>query len=180
MKVIAIAAVSKNGVIGKGNELPWHIPEDMKFFRDSTKNQIVIMGRKTFESLGNPLPNRENVVITRNGSWKSEKAQIRNVLVFTELKASLDYFKGLKSQYSGKDIFIIGGAEIYTLSLDWIDELWLTEIDEIIEGDVVFPLYSEGKFQDHRFYLEGSVSQMDHQSKFHYRFNRYRRKKDIK
>ena len=82
MKVIAIAAVAKNGVIGNGSELPWNIPEDMKFFRDSTRDQIVIMGRKTLDSLGKPLPKRENAVITRNQAFKVEGAQ-----VFSDVKS---------------------------------------------------------------------------------------------
>jgi dihydrofolate reductase len=177
MKVIAIAAVSKNGVIGNGNNLPWHIPEDMKFFREATKNQIVIMGRKTFESLGKPLPQRQNAVISRNPTRVGQETQHQNVKFFADLKASLSYFFSLTSQDQDKNIFIIGGAEIYRLSLDVIDELWLTEIENNVDGDVYFPDYQDGKFMDHRFLLVSSSMQNDLSSEYRYRFNVYRRKK---
>jgi len=180
MKVIAIAAVSKNGVIGKGSGLPWDIPEDMRFFRESTKGQIVIMGRKTFESLGKPLPQRENAVITRNDDWSPSLSGAQRLSLFKDLKMSIDHYKSLEKEFSGKDIFVIGGAQIYGISFDLIDELWLTEIEETAEGDVCFPQYSNGKFLDDRFVMVSSVRQSDLNSPYHYSFNRYRRKNDIK
>lgn len=180
MKVIAIAAVSKNGVIGKGSGLPWDIPEDMKYFRESTKGQIIIMGRKTFDSLGKPLPHRENAVITRNEDWEPILAETQKVSVFKDLKVAIDHYQNLKNQFPGKDIFIIGGAQIYGISFDLIDELWLTEIEQNVEGDVLFPQYSDGKFLDQRFVLSSKDKQADLSSSYRYSFNRYGRKKDIK
>src|ERR1035437_1888912 len=100
MKVIAIAAVAKNGVIGNGSELPWSIPEDMKFFREATRDQIVIMGRKTLDSLGKPLPKRENAIITRNVNFKVENAR-----VFSAVKSAIQYYRDHEKEFLNKNIF---------------------------------------------------------------------------
>ncbi|MBU6154413.1 MAG: dihydrofolate reductase [Bdellovibrionales bacterium] len=138
MNIIAIAAVGRNGELGIGGKLPWDLPEDMRFFRDSTRGQIVIMGRKTFDSLGKPLPKRENAVITRDRGLV-----IPGVKVFHDLESAVRFYQ--KSQeFMGRDLFVIGGAEIYRLSLPFVRELWLTEIDGDFVGDAFFPGYSEG------------------------------------
>src|ERR1035437_273698 len=100
MKVIAIAAVGKNGVIGKENGLPWNIPEDMKFFREATRDQIVIMGRKTLDSLGKPLPKRENAIITRNSNFKIENAR-----VFTDVGSAIQFYRDHEKEFLNKNIF---------------------------------------------------------------------------
>ena len=170
MKVIAIAAVGKNGVIGKGNELPWNIPEDMQFFRDSTREQVVIMGRKTYFSLKKALPKRENSVISRD-----VKFQLPDARVFHSLEASISYYRS-RSEFSGKDIFIIGGAEIYALSLPLLDEIWLTEIDAEFEGEVRFPNYYDGALKLDGFSVTPIRAQEDFLStSFRYRFLRYSR-----
>lgn len=171
MKVIAIAAVAKNGVIGIGNSLPWDIPEDMKFFKDSTRNHIVVMGRKTLDSLGKPLPHRENAVISRQKNLKLD-----GVRVFEDVGASIRFYKEHEKDFSGKKIFIIGGAQIYEAAIHELDELWLTEIEQEFQGDVFFPDYHEGKFQRPEFELFQSIPQRDESSPFQYRFNAYRRK----
>lgn len=171
MKVIAIAAVGKNGVIGNGNELPWNIPEDMKFFREATRDQIVIMGRKTLDSLGKPLPKRENAIITRNSEFKIEGA-----LVFSDVKNAIDHYRGQEKSFSGKNIFIIGGAQIYEASMQYLDEIWLTEIEQEFTGDVFFPFYRDGKLQRDEFFLAQTCLKQDSQSPFQYRFNQFRRK----
>jgi dihydrofolate reductase len=176
MKVISIAAVAKNGVIGKGNALPWNIPEDMKFFRESTKNQIVIMGRKTLESLGKPLPHRINVVISRNPDLKEGFVHSEHLFFFDDLKKAIEHFRS-NEIYAGKNIFIIGGAQIYELAFQFADELWLTEIDSDFEGDVYFPLYSNGKLQNALFEIANSIPQRDDEVKTRYFFNRFVRKK---
>jgi dihydrofolate reductase len=169
MKVIAIAAVGRNGVIGKGSELPWDIPEDMKFFRDATRGQIVVMGRKTYDSLGKALPARRNAVITRNTSWSVSDAEI-----YSDLSSALNHLKPV-ALAEGKTVFVIGGAEIYTLSLPFLDEVWLTEIDSDFEGDVFFPLYCEGRFEAAGFVQVAAREQSDSASPFHYRFCVYQR-----
>jgi dihydrofolate reductase len=172
MKIIAIAAVAKNGVIGKGSELPWSIPEDMKFFRDSTRDQIVVMGRKTFDSLGKALPKRENAVITRDASWKRD-----GVKVFSSLGDAISYYKKNENLFPDKTIFVIGGAEIYKLSLPLLDEVWLTEIDSAADGDIFFPDFKDGKFQRPEFERVEKRAQNDRESSSHlYAFVRYARR----
>ncbi len=156
-------------MIGRGSELPWDIPEDMKFFRDSTRGQIVLMGRKTYDSLGKALPARRNAVITRNTSWSVPDAE-----VYSDLPSALKALKPVALS-EGKTIFVIGGAEIYSLSLPFLDEVWLTEIDSDFEGDVFFPLYREGRFEAAGFVKGGVREQSDSVSPFHYRFCVYQR-----
>ena len=171
MKVIAIAAVAKNGVIGKGSALPWNIPEDMKFFREATRDQIVIMGRKTLDSLGKPLPKRENAIITRNPDFKVDGAR-----VFSDVSTAIEYYRAHEEEFSGKKIFIIGGAQIYESSMELLDEVWLTEIDQEFEGDIHFPFYLNGKFQRPEFTLSQTRLKQDSGCPFQYRFNEFRRK----
>ena len=169
MKIIAIAAVAKNGVIGKGSELPWDIPEDMKFFRDSTREQIVVMGRKTFDSLGKALPKRENAVITRDASWTRD-----GVRVFSNLEDALSYYRKNESNFAGKNIFVIGGAEIYKLSLPLLDEVWLTEIESNEEGDIFFPDFKNGEFHRPEFKVAEKRAQHDREASSRvYSFVRY-------
>jgi dihydrofolate reductase len=168
-KVIAIAAVGKNGVIGRGAELPWNIPEDMRFFRNSTRDQLVIMGRKTYQSLGKALPKRENGVITRDSEFKTPDARI-----FKDLGLAIDQFK--KIAKAGQNVFVIGGAEIYRLSFPFLDEIWLTEIDADFEGDVFFPDYSGGVLNRTEFIRSESTEQNDFESSpYHYRFSIFKR-----
>jgi len=137
-----IAAIGKNRELGKDNKLLWHIPEDFKRFKMLTSGHIVIMGRKTYESIGKPLPNRINIVVTRNQSWTplgctvcySLEEAIKKGAAFAEASASQ------------REIFIIGGAEIYKQSIKYADKLYLTLIDkEYPEADAFFPDHSEFK-----------------------------------
>src|SRR3990167_9676374 len=113
-----IAAIGKNNELGKGNTLLWHMPADMKFFREKTKGHPVIMGRKTFESLSGPLPNRKNIVITR------DKTYLRHgVDVVHSLDEATNLFK------KDEEIFVIGGAEIYKQAMNIADRLYITHVD---------------------------------------------------
>jgi dihydrofolate reductase len=125
-----IAAVARNGVIGIDNRLPWHLPADLKHFKELTTGNTVIMGRKTWESLParfRPLPGRQNIVVTRNGSYQAEGAVIATSLAVA--RAATD---------SG-EAFVIGGAELYVAAMPLADCLQLTEIDASPEGDTWFP-----------------------------------------
>lgn len=133
-----IAAVARNGVIGAGNRLPWRLPEDLRHFKATTLGHPVIMGRKTWESLGRPLPGRRNIVVTRNASYQAAGA---------EVVTSLD--EALHSASGASKVFVIGGAELYRLALAAADELILTEIDRDYEGDAVFPGFDRADFQEH-------------------------------
>ena len=170
MKVIAIAAVGKNGAIGKENELPWEIPEDMKFFRDSTRDQIVVMGRKTYQALKKALPKRENAVITRDVNFKLPDARI-----FHSLNDAISFYRSQK-ELAAKNIFVIGGGEIYTLSIPMLDEIWLTEIDAEFVGDAHFPHYQNAKLNISGFSASEIQPQADFKgSPFLYKFHRYTR-----
>ncbi len=135
-KVSLIVALSENLVIGKDNKLPWHISEDLKRFKEVTKGHPVIMGRKTFESIGRPLPGRLNIVITRNSGWKQEGV---------EVVSSLDEAIKLAKQKDTEEIFVIGGGQIFEEAIKLADKLYLTIVHENIEGDTYFPDYSEFK-----------------------------------
>ena len=130
MIVSAIVATAKNNVIGKDNNIPWYLPDDLKYFKVKTLDHHIIMGRKSYESIGLPLPKRTNIIVTRNPYFIAS-----NCLVVHTVE------EGLKiAQENGEEeAFIIGGAQIYSLSLPYLDRLYLTEIDLDVEGDVHFP-----------------------------------------
>lgn len=131
-----IAAVGKNRAIGKNNQLLWSIPEDMKHFREKTTGHTVIMGEKTFQSIGRPLPNRKNIVVTLDKSFKAEGCEVRY-----SLEEVLGEFKDKK-----EEVFVIGGGQIYKLSLPYADKLYLTVVDDFPEdADTFFPDYSDFK-----------------------------------
>jgi dihydrofolate reductase len=125
MTISMIVAATKDGVIGNGNALPWHIPEDLAYFKRTTMGRPVVMGRKTFESIGRPLPGRENFVLTRNTT------PIPGVTLIHEPQ--------LPSHLNGKRVFIIGGSEVYKAFEDRIDEIYLTEVGLTVEGDARLP-----------------------------------------
>lgn len=120
-----LAACSKNRVIGIGNELPWRLPEDLKRFKSLTIGKNVLMGRKTYESIGKPLPNRTNIVLTRDKSFKPD-----GVLIYDNIENAASAFQ---------DIVVIGGGEIYKQLIDISDKIELTLIDKHFEGDAFFP-----------------------------------------
>ena len=135
MKVSLIVAVSENGVIGKDNDLIWHLPKDMRFFKETTLNHHVIMGRKNFESIPHkyrPLPNRTNVIITRNSDYKAE-----GCVVVNSVKQGLEVAK----ENGDKEPFIIGGGQIYKLALEnnLVDKIYLTKVHHAFDGDTFFP-----------------------------------------
>jgi dihydrofolate reductase len=125
-----IAAVAENRCIGAQNALPWHLPEDLKRFRAITRGHPVIMGRKTFESIGRPLPQRQNIVISRDPNYSAGGIEIA-----TSLEQSIELAKGQSPQ----QIFVIGGAEIYRLALEMADRLFLTLVHQEVPGDAFFP-----------------------------------------
>jgi dihydrofolate reductase len=130
-----IVAVAKNGVIGDKNALLWHISEDMRFFRRTTSGPPVIMGRKTYESLGRPLPNRQNVVISRTTQ------EIEGCTVVGSLEQAIALFP------AEEEVFIIGGAQIYALALEVADRFYLTRVEHDYEGDTSFPAWDESKWR---------------------------------
>ncbi|MBP9748018.1 MAG: dihydrofolate reductase [Candidatus Pacebacteria bacterium] len=155
-----IAAIGKNNELGKGNALIFSIPADMKHFRKTTKLHTVIMGRKTFESIGKPLPERRNIVITRNASYK-----VRGVEVAHSLAGALDLLTD-----QDEEIFIIGGAELYKETMPIADKLYITHVDaEDKDADVFFPeiipiVWNEVIHQEHK---------KDTENKYNYTFSVY-------
>ncbi|WP_080845725.1 dihydrofolate reductase [Cytobacillus gottheilii] len=121
-------AMDENGVIGKDNQLPWHLPEDLKFFKRTTMGRPIVMGRKTWDSIGRPLPGRENIVITRDRQFTCD-----DCTVFYSLEEMLTYCSNME------EVFVIGGAEIFKQILPAADRLYITSIHETFEGDTYFP-----------------------------------------
>lgn len=135
MKVSLIVAMDLDRGIGRDNDLMWHLPNDMKFFKDTTQQHVVVMGRKNYDSIPEkyrPLPNRENVVLTRNTGFTAENCE-----VFHSLEACLEFYKS----ESERTIFIIGGGEIYRLALEAqvVDEMFITHINHRYGADTFFP-----------------------------------------
>jgi dihydrofolate reductase len=130
-----ITAMAKNRVIGINNTLPWDIPEDMKFFRTKTKGHVMIMGRKTFESLGSPLPGRFHIIITRQSDYKYEHPQVKIVATVQEAVA---FAQTLLPQWP-EEVFIIGGGQIYQESLSVTNRIYLTIIEKDFVGDAYYP-----------------------------------------
>jgi dihydrofolate reductase len=136
IKVSLIAAVADNGVIGKNNELPWRIKSEFQYFKNTTVGHPIVMGRRSFESLGKPLPKRANIVVTRDKNFKAE-----GVIVAHSLEDGLRIAKDIAAKDNVDQVFIGGGADIYRLSLPGADRLYLTEVHLKPEGDTLFPTF---------------------------------------
>lgn len=130
MIVSAIFAVSENNVIGKGNDLPWRMPADLKHFKNTTMGHPVIMGRKNFDSIGRPLPGRHNIVVTRDRNFRAE-----GVSVVHSLREAVE----IAGADRPEEVFIIGGAQIYKKAFPYCDRLYMTRIHTETEGDVFLP-----------------------------------------
>jgi dihydrofolate reductase len=156
--ISAIVAVSTNNVIGASEGLPWYLPADLSHFKDLTTNHTVIMGRTTYESivkrLGHGLPNRRNIVITRDSSYVSDYAE-----VFTSLADAID-----QSNTTNSEVFIIGGAQIYELAENFIDKWYVTEVKSEIDGDVFLKGFDKDKFfeKDRVFHTSDSKNVYDY------------------
>ncbi len=129
MKLAIIVAVAKNGVIGRNNQLPWHLPQDLKYFKAVTLGKPVIMGRKTYESIGRPLPGRINIVISRNSAWVANGVEVAH---------SFDEAVQVAKRFDASETMIIGGAEIYRSALPAVQRVYLTRVDLTPEGDAFF------------------------------------------
>nr|AIA16801.1 Dihydrofolate reductase [uncultured bacterium] len=129
MRIYLIAAMASNRVIGRENRLPWRLPEDLKRFKELTMGHPVVMGRKTYESIGRLLPGRENIILSRDPGFVVEGATM--VRSYDELVSA--------ERARGRELFVIGGAQIYSRALQDADRIYLTEIDAEIEGDAYFP-----------------------------------------
>ncbi len=161
MTLSLIAAIANNNVIGKDNALLWNIPQDMKFFRATTSGHPVIMGRKTHLSIGRALPNRRNVVITRDTAFTSP-----DVEVVHSVQEALSLFKD-----SMDEVFVIGGADIYTQTLPFADKLYITHIDANFDGDTFFPQIDTTIWKK----IAETVVEKDEENMYPLRFTTYSR-----
>ncbi len=143
MKLSLIVAISQNGCIGINNKLPWYLPEDLKYFRRLTTGNIVIMGRKTFESIGKPLPNRQNIVISRNTNFAAE-----SIKTVSSIEQALHVANSMADISGIEEAFIMGGAQIYEQSLPLAQRLYITEVKKTVTGDAFFPSIDLAQWQE--------------------------------
>lgn len=141
MSLTIIVAVAKNGCIGKNNEIPWYIPDDLKHFKKLTLGHVVVMGRKTYESivarLGKPLPDRTSVIITQQTDYPAPEG----VFVYTSVYKALEDFKD-------QELICIGGGMLYHELLPYADKLYITEVHQTVAGDTFFPLYNKSEWKE--------------------------------
>lgn len=130
MTVSLVVAVARNGVIGDHGDLPWHLPEDLAHFKRLTLDQVLVMGRKTYDSIGRPLPRRTTIVVTRQQGWSAAAG----VLVASGVEQALE-----TGRAAGQHVFVVGGAQIFRAALDLVDRLVISHVDLEPEGDTYFP-----------------------------------------
>jgi len=136
-----IVAMAENRTIGRNNELPWRLSEDLKYFKSVTMGKPIVMGRKTFDSIGKPLPGRLNIVITRNADWQHPGVRSAGSL---EQAVTI----AVEENPEGQEVMVIGGEEIYRTALERADRLYITRVQAQVEGDAFFPEYSESEWQE--------------------------------
>jgi dihydrofolate reductase len=143
MKCALIVAMASNQTIGINNTLPWHLPHDLKYFKNVTMAKPIIMGRKTYESIGRPLPGRTNIVITRQSDYQAE-----GIVVVNSLQQALDKAEDISFVSGHEEVMVIGGAEIYQQALLQADRLYITHVHAEIEGDAFFPTIEWSDWQE--------------------------------
>jgi dihydrofolate reductase len=139
-RVVLVAAVADNGVIGRDGDIPWRIPEDMRHFREVTRGHAVVMGRLTFESIGRPLPQRTNIVVTRTPGWTAH-----GVTVASSVEEALEM-----AREAGGDVMVMGGARIYEATMGLADVQVLTEVHQSPEGDTSYPPFDRSEWVETR------------------------------
>ncbi len=167
MKISIIVVVSENNVIGRNNDLPWHLPADMKYFKDTTMGHCVVMGRKNFQSIPDkyrPLEGRTNIVVTRQKDFKAE-----DILVVHSIVEAID----LAKRKNETECFIIGGGEIFSQSLEMCDCVFLTRIHHVFEGDVYFPVLNPELWKE----VSRKDVEADEKNKFPFSFFKYEKVK---
>ncbi|QHS22532.1 dihydrofolate reductase [Virgibacillus sp. MSP4-1] len=133
-----LVAMDQKQVIGKDGGLPWRLPNDLKFFKETTMDHTIVMGRKTYQSIGRPLPRRENVILTRDRTFKAEGCEIIH---------SWDNVMERNERIPKEEIFIIGGSELFNTALSFADKMYITEIEESFEGDTFFPAFDQSEWE---------------------------------
>ena len=156
-----VVAMDENRLIGKENQIPWHLPDDLKRFKKITMGHPIVMGRKTLDSIGKPLPGRENIVLTRN-----KNAELPGCTVFYSEAELIDYCRKLDDE-----IFVIGGSGLFQMFLPYVDRLYITRIYEKFEGDVYFPEVDLSLFE----IVEKEKGLKDEKNPFDYEYILYER-----
>lgn len=169
IRLAAIVAAAENGVIGRNNALPWQLSEDLKYFKRMTMGKPIVMGRKTFESIGKPLPGRTNIVITRNPLYRAE-----GIKVVPSLDEALLLAEDVALIDGVEELVVIGGAEIYRESIPRADRLYLTEVHASVEGDAVLPEIDWSKWREVSRELHLAVQP----NRYNYSFVVYERRGD--
>jgi dihydrofolate reductase len=164
MRISLIVAMGENGVIGGSGHIPWHLPADFEHFKDLTMGHPIVMGRKTSESIGKPLPGRTNIVITRDANYRRE-----GIVAVASLEAAV---LAAASALGGDEMFVIGGAEIYKLFLPQAEKLYITKVDGDFKGDVFFPEWEEGKWR----LVSSEKQKKDEKNAFDFAYLVYERK----
>ena len=166
MKISMIVAKANDNAIGKDNDMIWHLPDDLKYFKDKTRNHHILMGRKNFDSLGEkyqPLPNRINIVITRNENWQHD-----GTVVFHNIQDGIKYAKENKEE----ELFIIGGGQIYEQGLNYADRLYITEVNaEYPDADAFFPKIDKSNWKE----ISSKYHSKDEKHKFDFTYKVYER-----
>lgn len=159
MRLALICAMAENRTIGKDNSLPWHLSEDLKYFKKVTTGHCIIMGRKTWESIGRPLPGRTNIVITRNEDYKAEGAK-----VVTSLEAAIELAESVSSLNEVDEAFIIGGAGLYREALSRAERFHLTRVHGAVEGDTHLMDFDESQWSEisRNEYLKSETNPYDY------------------
>ncbi|WP_184198886.1 dihydrofolate reductase [Chitinimonas taiwanensis] len=134
-----IAALARNHTVGIANRLPWHLSDDLKYFKATTSGHPIIMGRKTYDSIGRPLPGRHNIVVTRDRNWKADGVTVVHSIA-----------EAVAAAGEVDEVFLIGGASLYAEALPLADRLYLTEIDADFDGDAFFPDWPRAQFRELR------------------------------
>lgn len=142
-----IIAFAQNRVMGKDNQMPWHLPNDLQYFKRTTMGKPMIMGRKTYESIGRPLPGRPHIIITRQADYQAPNAN-DSVQIVSSLAAAISAARALTAASDEKEIMIIGGAEICQQALPQAERFYLTEVHAEVAGDVYFPEFDRTQWQE--------------------------------
>lgn len=169
MIISIIAAIGKNNELGLGNKLLWQLPADMKHFRETTSGHTVIMGRKTYESIGRPLPNRRNIVITRDSNYQKEGIEVVHSLDEALKVTTLEQGKKFEENYEEVEVFIIGGGQIYTEAMEKANKLYITHVEATLPADTFFPEISNGKWER----ISSEYHEADEKNPYEYTFAEY-------
>lgn len=158
-----LVAMDRNNVIGFENDMPWHLPNDLKYFKEKTTGHTIIMGRKTYDSIGRPLPNRKNVILTRQTTEFPNDVEVIH---------SIEEIYEWQKSHPNEELFVIGGGDIFKQVLPFADRLYITKIDEAFEGDTFFPKFSLSDWK-----LTTSIKgEKDSKNNYDYYFQQYDRK----